>query len=159
MNKVFGEDGFGLYHLPSGQQISPEEFGEFESAYQSLTETRKYSDDIRTAVENARKPIVFLEGDTDRKYFQKACELFGKNELLEQIDLREGGGSGNLQNAWKGFNSPLSDVVPQKELLLFDCENQIERSSRGNLCRCKIPFQTCNPIEKGIENPIRKTHS
>ena len=29
MDNVFGEDGFALYRLPQGQQISPEEFSEF----------------------------------------------------------------------------------------------------------------------------------
>ena len=33
MGKTFGEDGFALYRLPHGQQISPEEFSEFEIAY------------------------------------------------------------------------------------------------------------------------------
>ena len=145
-----------MHHLPSGRQINPEEFGEFENAYHSLTQTRKYSEDIQTAIENARKPVIFMEGDTDRKYLQRACKLFGKEKLIGQIDLREGGGSGNLRNAWKGFSGPLADIIPQKILLLFDCDSQVDQTNKGNLFRRTIPLQGDNPIEKGIENLFGK---
>ena len=66
MHDAFGEDGFALYRLPLGQQINPEEFSEFGEAYRSLTTTRRFSDDIQTAIEEAQKPILFVEGDTDK---------------------------------------------------------------------------------------------
>ena len=46
MDNVFGEDGFALYRLPQGQQISPEEFSEFGNAYQAFIETSKFSNDM-----------------------------------------------------------------------------------------------------------------
>ena len=157
MNKVFGQDGFALYQLPSGQQIFPEEFGEFESAYQTLSETRKFSDEIRTAIERAQHPVIFVEGDTDREYIQRACELLGNEGLLEHIDLRDGGGSGRLRNIWKGFRAPLSEIVPQKVLLLFDCDNPVDHINKGNLYKRTIPLQSDNPIKIGIENLFAKS--
>ena len=54
MKQLFGEDGFALYRLPQGQQISPEEFNEFENAYQAFAATSRFSDDMRAAIENAQ---------------------------------------------------------------------------------------------------------
>ena len=53
MKRVFGDDGFGLYLLPQGQRISSEEFSEFGEAYKAFIETRKFSNDMRVAIENA----------------------------------------------------------------------------------------------------------
>ena len=85
MNKVFGDDGFAIYRLPEGQPISPEEFSEFGEAYRAFTETRQFNADIRREIENAQKPIVFVEGKTDVQYISKAAELLGKGELLASI--------------------------------------------------------------------------
>ena len=68
MTQTFGEDGFTLFRLPQGQQISPEEFTEFGDAYQAFTATSKFSDDIRTAVSDAQSPILYMEGKTDVQY-------------------------------------------------------------------------------------------
>ena len=62
MRAIFGEDGFALYRLPQGQQLSPEEFSEFGEAYRAFTTTTRFSDDIRTAIEGAQRPILFVEG-------------------------------------------------------------------------------------------------
>ena len=64
-------------------------------------------------------PLYFWKAIRIENIFKKPASCLEKDELLEQIDLREGGGSGNLRNAWKGFSWPLSDVVPQKVLPSF----------------------------------------
>ena len=155
MKNLYGEDGFALYRLPHGQQISPEEFSEFESAYQSFATTRRFSDDIRTAIENAQKPIVFVEGATDRKYLQKASELLGQEAMLERIDIRDGGGTPNLSKVWRSLPR-LADFPPQKTVLLFDCEYEGDCKNEGNLFRRKVPRQSGHPIQKGIENLFSK---
>ena len=157
MNKVFGDNGFALYRLPHGHRISPEEFGEFGSAYQVFIETKRFSDDVRTAIESAQKPIVFVEGATDQRYLQKAAQLLGQQAVLEEVDVRDGTGAGHLKRAWNNFKSPLPDIVPQKVLLLFDCDEQLAPSNKGKLFRRTIPFQADNPIQTGIENLFSKT--
>ena len=152
MSKVFGEDGFSLYKMPQGQELDSEGFSEFHSAYRSFVATQKFNDDITTAIEKSKKPIVFLEGVTDLKYFQKAVELLGQEVTLGKIEIQDGGGKGNMVNIWKGFRQPLTNIIPQKVLLLFDCDANKPDQNRGNLFQRTIPFQADNPIEKGIEN-------
>ncbi len=75
MHRIFGENGFTLYRLPEGGQISPEEFSEFGDAYHAFAETRTFNDDMRTLIEEAKRPIVFVEGKTDQKYIERAAQL------------------------------------------------------------------------------------
>ena len=152
MKKIFGEDGFALYRLPQGHHISSEEFSEFGNAYRAFTETSKFSSDIRTAIENAQRPIVFVEGTTDQRYIQKASQLLGQETMLERVEFRYGGGASNLGKIWNAFKPPLADIVPQKVVLLFDCDKQGDSTNRENLFRRNIPMQRNNPIQKGIEN-------
>ena len=151
MKNVFGEDGFALHRLPHGQQISPEEFSEFESAYQSFTDTGKFSDDIRAAIKDAQKPIVFAEGATDVKYLQRAAELLGCSELLGRVELRDGDGFGNLDKIWKNYKQ-FAEVIHQRMVLLYDCDQQRTHENNENLFRRNIPLQSDHPVEKGIEN-------
>ena len=156
MQRAFGEDGFALFRLPQGRQISPEEFSEFGDAYQAFTTTSKFSDDIRKAIEEAQKPIVFVEGTTDHKYLQRASELLGKETVLERIEIRDGCGAGNLGKIWKDSILPLTETLPQKVLLLFDCDKERPPNNKGKLFQRTIPLQPQNPIKKGVENLFSK---
>ena len=153
MQRVFGEDGFGLYRLPQGNQISPEEFSEFGDAYRAFAETVSFSNDMRAAIEGAQKPIAFVEGTTGQKYIHRASQLLGQESILEKVELRDGGGTGDLKRIWKSW---LPDLVPQKVMLLFDCEEQLSPGDKGNLLRRTIPLQSSSPIHKGIENLFGK---
>ena len=156
MKNIFGEDGFALYRLPQGQPIDPEEFSEFESAYQAFRETSKFSDDIRTAIENAQKPIVFVEGTTDKKYLQRAAKLLGQESILEKIEIRDGKGTSGLKNIWSGIGKLPPDLVTQQVVLLYDCEYEGKCENKGNMFKRKIPHESSHPIEKGIENLFSK---
>ena len=156
MQGAFGEDGFALFRLPQGRQISPEEFSEFGNAYQAFTTTSKFSEDIRKAIEEAQKPIVFVEGTTDHKYLQRASELLGKETVLERIEIRDGGGAGKLSKIWKDSILPLTETLPQKVLLLFDCDKERPPNNKGKLFQRTIPLQTQNPIKRGVENLFSK---
>ena len=153
MQKVFGENGFALYQLPQGHRISPEEFSEFGKAYQAFTETTRFSNDIRAAIEGVQKPIVFVEGSTGRRYIHKASQLLRQEAILEGVELRDGGGAGDLKKIWKAWPP---DLVPQKVMLLFDCEEQLSPDVKGDLLRRTIPLQSNNPLQKGIENLFSK---
>ena len=155
MQRAFGEDGIALYSLPQGQQISPEEFSEFGNAYQSFTETKRFLDDIQQAIEDAQKPVIFMEGETDIKYLEKAAELLGEQSKLEKIQLCDGGGAGNLKNIWKKFDSKISEIVPQKIILIYDCDKP-GHASKGKVFKRSIPKQKGHPLDKGIENLFSK---
>ena len=166
MTKTFGENGFALYRLPKGEQISPEEFSEFGSAYESFTETRTFLDDVQKAIEESQKPVLFMDGPTDVIYLRKAAERLGKQAILEPIELRDGGGSGALDKIlktseglgklWKKFDSKLSEIIPQKVILLHDCDNP-GYGIRGKVFKRNIPKQENHPLQKGIENLFKKT--
>lgn len=156
MKNTFGEDGFALYRLPQGQLINPEEFSEFESAYHAFRETSKFSDDIRTAVENAQKPIVFVEGTTDEKYLRRAAKLLGQESILEKIEIRDGNGTSGLKKIWDGIGKLPPDLVTQQVVLLYDCEYTGNCENKGNMFKRKIPQESNHPIEKGIENLFSK---
>ena len=156
MQRVFDEDGFALYRLPLGHRISPEEFSEFGDAYRTFTETAKFSNDMHAAIEGVQKPIVFVEGSTDQKYIHRASQLLGKEALLQQVEMRDGGGSGNLDNVWKLRVLPES-MVQERVVLLYDCERGISLEESGSFFRQAVPRQDANPIKKGIENLFRKS--
>ena len=122
MKNVFGEDGFALYRMPHGQPIDPEEFSEFADAYQAFTATSTFLADIRKSIENAQKPIVFMEGTTDEKYLRRAAELLGQESMLEKIEIRDVNGASGLKKIWGGIVKVPLDLVPQKVVLLYDSE-------------------------------------
>ena len=157
MNAVLGEDGFALYRLPSGARIDPEEFGEFRSAYQSFTETRRFSDDMREAIERAQKPVLYVEGDTDLKYLQRAGDLLERRDLLDRVQVISGGGSGNLKKLWSGRRLWADGVISHKVILLFDCDSHVSRCDSGNFFRRIIPRQVDNPLHNGVENLFTKS--
>ena len=156
MDRLLGEDGFAVYRLPEGQQISPEEFSEFGDAYQAFAGTTKHSRELQAAIENAQKPIAFVEGKTDIKYIQKAAELLDKDSLLDKIELRVGGGADEMGKAWNGIRPALTGAIGQKVMFLFDCDTRQSPNARGNFLKRVIPQQTDNPLQKGIENLFGK---
>ena len=159
MKNTFGEDGFALYRLPHGHQISPEEFSEFGNAYETFAETKRFAAHIREEITNAQKPVVFTDGATDQKYIEKASELLDQRELLQKVELKDGEGDSNLKKIWNSYcNSKLADLIPQKVVLLHDCDSDIAPHRKGDISKRKIPLQDRNPIKKGIENLFsRKT--
>ena len=154
MEKTFGEDGFALFRLPLGLQINPEEFSEFGSAYRALAETRTYSEDIRLAIEESRKPVVFVEGKTNVKYIERAAELFGKKTVLSEFELKSPGGSGDLNKIWNSVRK-LSDIEMQPIILLYDCD-EAKFGTRDSVIQLIIPKKEDHPIKKGIENLFDK---
>ena len=150
MRKLFGEDGFGLYRLPDGQQIGSEEFSEFEDAYRAITDTNKFLNHIQTEIEKAQQPVVCMEGKTDVQYLEKAAELLDRSAILDGVTLLDAGGSPKLDAIWK--NLP-EGFAKQKVILIYDCDvrNKID-CDKKNLFRRIIPKKDGHPLEKGIEN-------
>lgn len=154
MNKVFGEDGFEIRNMPKGEIITTERFSEFENAYKVLKETEKFEEEFREQILKSIKPILFVEGDYDTKYLNKAGELLEKTEIIKKIEIRDVVGYGNLDNIWKNFNNKtkLSEIVPQKIILLYDCDTNKENNQTEKVLKRVIPTIKDNIIAKGIEN-------
>ena len=152
MQRVFGEDGFAVYQLPDGQQITPEEFSEFGEAYMSFTNSRRFAKDIEEALEEEKKPILLPEGQTDMRYLQRAAQLLGQQATLAAFQLRDGGGAGKLTNIFKHFHAPLPELLKHPVVLLFDSDKNKPHKDNGRLYQRSIPPQPCNPLKAGIEN-------
>ena len=150
LKQVLGEQGFGLYELPSGKPISAEDFEEFGEAYRAFSKTCQYSKDVQSAIKDAKKPIVFVEGIIDVKYLQKAAIELGFQDLMQAVEIRDGGGIGNLDHLWKGW--PENHIERLKIVLLYDPECRKSEEEKGNMFRRLMTKFDDHPIEKGIEN-------
>lgn len=73
MKEQFGDDGFDIIEMPSGEKISAEQFTEFESAYQSFQKTERYQEEIKAAINEKNDcPLIITEGATDWKHLKAA---------------------------------------------------------------------------------------
>ena len=108
--------------------------------------------EISREIQKSSKPIVFVEGDYDIKYLSKAAQLLNKVSILESVQLKDGDGFGNLDKIWKSYNNSMSEVVPNKIILLYDCDTRKQDANKNLIYKCVIPPIQDNPIQIGIEN-------
>jgi len=126
--------------------------GYFEIADKYLTVFKK--GEITSVIEKQEyaKPVVFVEGEHDITYIKHAAMLLGYTDLLEKIELRQRGGATNLDKIWDVYKEDNWETVPQKKLLLYDCDVKRDDAVRGNVIRKVIDSIPENMISKGIEN-------
>ena len=155
MNEALGPDGFALYRLPQGDEISPEEFSEFADAYRAFSGTRTFADEVRDEIKTAARPKVYMEGTTDIQYLRRASKLLGYDALLDRIEPRDGKGGG-LRKIWSAISKLPDELVPRTVVVLHDCDYTGEPQTEGKRAKRRIPRQEGHPIEKGIENLFSK---
>lgn len=124
----------------------------FEIADKYLTIFKK--GEITSVIEKQEyaKPVVFVEGEHDITYIRHAAILLGYTDFLEKFELRQRGGSANLDKIWDVYKEDNWETVPQKKLLLYDCDIKKDNGARGNVIREVIDTMPENMISKGIEN-------
>ncbi|WP_444908921.1 AAA family ATPase [Microbulbifer sp. TRSA005] len=152
MERTFGEDGFDIINMPDGQKMTASDFSEFNTAYDTFKNTTKHREEIKRELDINSKPIVFVEGDYDIRYLNKAATLLNKEELLSKIQLKNAVGFGNLDKVWKSFNNVVSEAISSKIILLYDCDTNKQNSNKNLLFKRVIPPILENPISIGIEN-------
>lgn len=152
MESEFGEDGFEILNMPNGEKLLASDFSEFVAAYDAFKVTTIHRQEISSEIQQSTKPIVFVEGDYDIKYLNKAAHLLDKNSILERIQLKDGDGFGNLDKIWKSYNNSMSEVVPNKIILLYDCDTRKQEADKNLIYKRVIPPIQDNPIQIGIEN-------
>jgi predicted ATPase len=159
MKQNFGEDGFEIRNMPTGELITTERFAEFGNAYNILKETEKFEEDIKTKILQSTQVVLFVEGDYDRKYLRRAAELLERVDIINKIEIRDVNGYGNLDKIWKNFNNKtkLSEIISQGIVLLYDCDTNKRNSEIGKVFKRVIPTNTINIIQKGIENLFSKS--
>lgn len=152
MEEKFGEHGFDVINMPAGEKVSPSDFSEFVAAYESFRDTARHREEIKHEIELHSKPVVFVEGDYDVRYLNKAAELLGKTDILSKVTLKNGVGFGNLDKIWKSYNNSISEIVPNKIILLYDCDTNKQDGNKNLIYKRVIPQVSENPINIGIEN-------
>lgn len=103
------------------------------------------------------KPILFCEGEIDITLIVKAADLLGKNELLSKIELRYRGSYSKLDSLWTILTENNWETVPQKKILLYDCDTNREDRDFGHIHKRTTPKIESNIIQRGIENLFPET--
>ncbi len=98
------------------------------------------------------KPIVFFEGEIDVDFITKAAELLGEMDLLSKVELRYRGSCGQLDKLWNILIDNNWETIPQKKILVYDCDTKKPDEDFGHIHRRTMPFFKDNMIGKGIEN-------
>ena len=151
MEKVFTANGIQLVELPSGQEIEVERFSEFDAAFEYMKQSARFEENVKKRIKESQKPILYLEGDTDLDYINKAAEFLKKKELLDKFELVAAGGCPYLDKLWNTYRKKLADSIKQKWILLYDCDAKKSDENVKNLIRRGIPKQD-HKICSGIEN-------
>ena len=151
MTRLFGDDGFDAYDLPSGSRLEAELFDEFGEAFRAFKDTTKFSNEIRTQIANAQQPFLYLEGETDCRYIRKAAEVLGKMDVLAEFTVKAAGGQKRLTTIWKALTGAPQETT-KSVLLLYDPECSQQANSKNGIHKRTLPFIDDHPISKGIEN-------
>lgn len=152
MRNILGEDSIEIRSMPTGEIISTERFSEFQHAYEVFKDTSRHDTEIKEHLLHLNKPVLFVEGSIDIEYIKKAADHLGKTDVLSKIKITEANGFGGLDQIWRHYNTKLSEILPQKILLLYDCDTQKSNEKKGNIFKKVIPFESSNLIKCGIEN-------
>lgn len=152
MESEFGENGFEILNMPNGEKLASNDFSEFIAAYEAFKATTNHREEISREIQQHAKPVVFVEGDYDIRYLVKAADLLGKTDVLESIQLKDGVGFGNLDKIWKSYNNSISEVVPNKIILLYDCDTNKQNTHKNMVFKRVLPTYPDSPIRIGVEN-------
>lgn len=107
------------------------------------------------------KTTVFLEGETDEKYYKKAVEIFDKNNLPIEFKwigrINEKGNAENTGdtalNQAKTFFTANKDQIKNKVILLYDNDTNKPEEDIENLLIRKMSLNSENSTYKiGVEN-------
>lgn len=86
MERVFGSEGFEIRNMPNGEKITPELFKEFEHAYEFFKNTQRFEKEIAQILSiEDQKPILIVEGDSDRTILKNAWKKLRGVDIPFQI--------------------------------------------------------------------------
>lgn len=145
MRDTFGEDGFDVVEMPSGNKIDVERFSEFQKAYDYYQHTQKHQEEIDGLVnqikqDNSDKPLIITEGHTDWKHMKAAyenlkdreeCKEIFENLDFEFLEYEAGNSHGNAGLKLEMGNKTLTNMCetmaklkqPRKMIFVADCDD------------------------------------
>ncbi len=107
------------------------------------------------------KPLIFVEGETDEKYFKKVIDVFNHSQQnievrwvgrIAESGQREFTGDSALDQT-KAFLLANAEFIKSKIVLLYDSDTKAIEKTQGKLTIRKAPKNSVNTLYKrGIEN-------
>ena len=160
MEKAFGSDGFSVVELPTGSLITTERFSEFGKSFDYYRTTKRFEDEMRTALSAASKPLVYVEGSTDADYLRHAVRELRGSWMTDALEIRSvgqetkggstGSGSSGLARIAKVAKAA-PDLLKTDVVLLYDWDEERSDEESGRLRVRSMPKAAAND-RKGVEN-------
>ncbi len=137
----------------------------FREAYDAMIrENERYLhfySELSNKIKDITKPVVYLEGRTDEKYFNKALEIFGYTGIdisfqwighIDSTGNETFTGSGSLNQGMQFIRGRSPKIL---QFFLFDCDTKKQESDEGNIVVMTVPFYSNHGVmNKGIENAL-----
>lgn len=153
LEKTLGFDGFEIRELPTGVQITPENYSEFLTAFDVFANTKKFQEEILAKAKATELPTLLLEGKTDASLITSAWEKLNPEKPIPfapvpcGVDPNPNDRNGGAEMLRRCFEF-LSIVTDQKVVAIFD-NDRIGNEQFNSL--------TTKAFETG-ENPSHKRH-
>ena len=128
--------------------------------YFKCTSTEAVEDAFSIRGFSAEQPTVYLEGQTDEKYFNKAVEVFDIKvpfnfKWVGYIDERGQEANTGDKSVDKAFQFLVARDLPIKNICLKDCDTKRETVITRNVIATSIPkYDNKKGISRGIENAL-----
>ena len=137
----------------------------FSEAYESMIAANEryayFNTELKKRLKDITKPIAFLGGRTDEKYFRKAIEVFGYSDervvfkWIGNINSRgnESFTGDSSLNHGINFVKGIKSNIPY--FFIFDCDTNKPEFDESNIIVITIPENVRNQVmNKGIENAL-----
>jgi hypothetical protein len=131
--------------------------------YKKQNELRNKINELTKLIDSNDLPFVFVEGETDEKYFLKAIEIYNRNDIKFYIkwigrtideDRVEFTGDTAL-NQTKSFFLANKQYLKSRVVLYYDNDTDKQEENTGNLYIRRMPTNSNNNLyKKGIENNL-----
>ncbi len=121
MENIFGENNFKIMNLPSGTEISPEDFSEFQEIFTTISKTNTF----QKIIKESPKPVIITEGKTDPKILEEAWKHLYPNKEIPYAfyGLTDDNGKASGAKALMDLIHKIPNLG-KKVLALFDYDNE-----------------------------------
>ncbi len=168
MEKEFGADGFQLVEMPAGNIVSAETYSEFGKAMDALTATEAFNEKVLSATSAAGPPIVYVEGETDPPYLQRAAEVLERTDILTRCEIQWIGAQDDKGQAFHTGKSALDHTLSvlranpklanRPVLLLYDNDAHKPDGVHDTIFVRSMPTNEANTkVRAGVENLLAES--
>ena len=120
-----------------------------------IAELEKEKTDLQDKINESHqqtKPFLFVEGDIDVQYLNKAADFYEEwKKILEGMELKAKNGKGELSNYWKK-RTHIKEFIQHPVILIFDCDTNQSDEDDPLFYKRSVPIPNGNSIKKGIES-------